>query len=78
MAAGQKRFLDSARLTFTTTLIGDTVDLSGEKLVVVQKFQTERRLMLRPAARETALPRSVSESEYNGARPTLVADKGDA
>ena len=59
-------------LTFTTTLIGDCVRIGGSDYVVVQKFLTERRLLLRPVERETALSRSVSEFEYNQAGAALV------
>jgi hypothetical protein len=76
MPAGEKKFPEAADpLTFTTTLIGDTVRLDGEEWVVTQKYPTERRLLLRPTARDTALPRSVSEFEYNGAGTVLVASK---
>ncbi len=76
MPAGQKKFPEGDDLTFTKTLIGDTVRLGGEEVVVTQKYQTERRLLVRPVARDTALPRSVSEFDYNSARPVLVAGKG--
>lgn len=67
-------------LTFVTTLIGDTVRIGADEFEVVQKYPTERRLVVVPAAggdwqrRE----RSISEYEYNLARPELVKGKGKA
>ena len=67
------------QLTFTTTLIGDTVRVGAADLLVVQKLQTERRLVLRPLAassRWDGRDRHCSEFEYNSARPVLVQGKG--
>jgi hypothetical protein len=63
---------DVQTLTFTTTVIGDHVRLGDDEFVITQKFTTERRLMLRPVGRQTAVSRSMGEFEYNASVPVLV------
>ncbi len=63
---------DKLVLTFMTTNIGDTVRIADELFSVVQKFPTERRLLLRPVEREWVPSRSVNEAEYNQSKPVLV------
>jgi hypothetical protein len=52
------------------------VRLGGKEMIVVQKFDTERRLLLNKVGEGSLYPRSFSEFDYNSARPTLVRGKG--
>lgn len=63
---------------FTTTLIGDTVQLSGDEFVVLQKYWTERKLLLRASGSPSAYPRFVSEFDFDRGQPALVRAKGKA
>lgn len=65
-------------LNFTTTLIGDTVRLGADEFEVIQKFQTERRLILHPVGSLRGAERSVCEFEYNRSAPVLIRGKGKA
>jgi len=67
---------DSTTFNFTKALIGDTILLEGGEMLIVQKFPTERRILLRPADKPNHSPRSISEFEFNQATPVLVRGKG--
>ena len=62
-----------AKLTFTTTIVGDVVRCSEGEFVVTRKVICERFLELAPRDHPTHLyPRHVSEHDYNEGGFTLV------
>ena len=64
-------------LTFTTTLIGDTVRIGDADYLVTQKYQTERRLFVLRDGNSLVRAKSIGEFEYNNSRPTLVRPTAD-
>jgi hypothetical protein len=64
----------SEPLTFEKTLVGDTVLMLGCEMIVVRKFDAEKRPVMKTAGIIEYLDQT--KFEYDSARPMLVRGKG--